>query len=420
MRILDDGSVGGVGHRRVEALHAAAHNAVEHLPDLPLQRLQAVLHGAAHGGELRGGLPHRGLPLSGERDGRRVDRLGEPLRALLERVDFLEEAAGIAPVLALPLLGEPVLERQERRRPRERPARRRGGEVVRLERRGAVRARDGRDERPRGEVQQAPHCVDGRGEARLVRARRGQAGPDGLQLPRRRPGAGHAPRERAEVRGGGGRGRGGGRARRGRAAPAAEGAVAVGGEEGGDAAPAPGGGRVVHEEDREVGQRLPRAAELALVDLVGGEQHGRRDAGEPHPAPDLVNPVAGGVAHVKRLHRALVVLPHQPLRQRASAAAAPRLGHDRPKLLLAQQERLEEPPDPRDGEEILPVPQLREADGHVALERLDLGLPAGREHGGGRRGVPAPGQQRAAEGGERGVGVGGGGALVVRSRHGRR
>ena len=66
-----------------------------------------------------------------------------------------------------------------------------------LERGATVRARDGGDEGQRGEVEHAAHGVD----------RRSEAGPDGLQLPRGGPSAGHAPREGAEV-GGGGRGRG--------------------------------------------------------------------------------------------------------------------------------------------------------------------------------------------------------------------
>jgi hypothetical protein len=53
--------------------------------------------------------------------------------------------------------------------------------VVRLERAPAVRAGDGGDERPRGEVEQGSHGVCRRAEARrLAPARRGQAGPNGL------------------------------------------------------------------------------------------------------------------------------------------------------------------------------------------------------------------------------------------------
>jgi FtsP/CotA-like multicopper oxidase with cupredoxin domain len=61
-----------------------------------------------------------------------------------------------------------------------------------------------------------------------------------------------------------------------------------------------------------------------------------------------------------------------------------RVGHNQPKLLLAPQERLEETPDPREGQEPFTVHQLREANGHMAMEFrkvcLEVGLPAGRQH----------------------------------------
>ncbi|BAT16018.1 Os12g0164450 [Oryza sativa Japonica Group] len=417
-----DGSI-GIAHGGVEALDAAAHDAVEHLAHLPLERLEPVSHGGAHGGELRRGLPHVGLPVAEERDRRRVDGVGKLLRGLLEDMDFLEEAAGVAPVLALSLLGEAFLQGEERRRPRERGAGRRRGEVVRLERGGAVGARDGGDERPRDEVEHAAHGVDGRREARLVRARRGQAGPDRLQLPRRRPRAGHAPREGAEV----GRGGGAGERRAGRGrARAAEGAVAVGREERRDAT-APGRRGVVHEQHREIGQRLARAAELALVDLPRREQHGRRDVREPLPPPHLINAIPRRVAHIERLDRPLMELHHQLLPGRRERAAASRLRHEHPELLLAQNKRLKKPPDPRHGQDLLPsttttttttaasplhLPrqELAEARREMALERLQVGLLA-RRHG---HVVAAQREEGAAEGeGRRGRRR----ALVFRHRH---
>uniref|UniRef100_A0A8R7QDE4 Uncharacterized protein n=1 Tax=Triticum urartu TaxID=4572 RepID=A0A8R7QDE4_TRIUA len=186
-------------HGGIEALHAAAHDAVEHLPHLLLQRLQPFPHGRAHGGELRRGLPQVGLPVPEERDGGRVNGVSELLCGFIKHVDFLEQAAGRAPLLALPLLGQAFLQGEERRRPGECGARWRHGQVVRQERAGAVRAWDGGDERPRREVEYAAHGIDRRHEAPLVGARRGQPGPDGLQLPRRRPRAGHAPGEGAEM-----------------------------------------------------------------------------------------------------------------------------------------------------------------------------------------------------------------------------
>lgn len=144
----------------------------------------------------------------------------------------------------------------------------------------------------------------------------------------------------------------------------AEGAVAV-------------GGGVIVEEDQEVRQCLPSAAELSLVDLPGHEQYRRCDAGKAHPAPHLADDVPGGVAHVERLHRTLVVLHHQPLRPHPASAASLRLvSHHHPKLLLTLQECLKETADPREGEEPLPNPQFREADSHMALECLEVSLPA--------------------------------------------
>ena len=206
----------------------------------------------------------------------------------------------------------------------------------------------------------------------------------------------------------------------GRRPRAAEGAVAVGGEDRGDpgAAAPRGGGRVVDEEHGEVGERLPRAAELALVDLPPGrrEQRGRGDAGEALPPARLVHPVARRVADVERPDGALPELRRQPLRLRRERPAAARLGRQHPELLLAQQERLQQAPDPLDGHELLlPAaagsPQVREVRGDVAVELLHLGLHAGRRHRRRSRrrgrGVAAEGEERAAEGGERGgVGVG--------------
>ncbi|OEL16083.1 hypothetical protein BAE44_0022898, partial [Dichanthelium oligosanthes] len=147
----------------------------------------------------------------------------------------------------------------------------------------------------------------------------------------------------------------------------------------------------------------------------------------------LVHPVPRRVADVERLHRALPELRDRLLagggRRRAGPAAAARLGHQHPELLLAQHERLQQAPDPRDGQEVLLLPaaagspQVREVRGDVGVELLDIGVDAGRRHprrGGRGRGVAAEGEEGAAEGGERGgVGVGRrGGALEVRGRHG--
>lgn len=193
----------GIVHGRVKAFDAAAYDAVEHLTHLLLERLQAIPHRCAHGGKLRGSLPQIGLPVPKERNGGSVDGIGELLGGFLKHLDFLEQAAGGAPLLALPLLGQAFLQGKERRRPGECRARRRGGKVVRQERAGAVRARDGGDERPGGEVEYASHGVDRGGKASLVRARRGEPCADGLQLARGGPGAGHAPGEGAEMGGGG-------------------------------------------------------------------------------------------------------------------------------------------------------------------------------------------------------------------------
>jgi len=163
-----------------------------------------------------------------------------------------------------------------------------------------------------------------------------------------------------------------------------------------------GGGVVIDEELGEVGERLARAAELALVDLRGAPQHGGGDVGEALPAAHLVDAVARGVADVERLDGALVELGHHLLGRRGQRAAAARLGHHDPELLLADDEGLEQAPDPGDGEELLapgscgpcrggvpsrvpPGEQLREGGRDVALERLEVGLLA-RRHGGG---VPA-------------------------------
>jgi len=53
---------------------------------------------------------------------------------------------------------------------------------------------------------------------------------------------------------------------------------------------------VTPPERGEVGERLTRAAELALVDLIGGPEHGRRDVSEVLQAADLVDAVTGRVA----------------------------------------------------------------------------------------------------------------------------
>src|SRR5438876_954702 len=71
-------------------------------------------------------------------------------------------------------------------------------------------------------------------------------------------------------------------------------------------------------------------------------------------AAHLVDAVPSGVADVERLDGALVELGDELLRGRRERPAAARLGHDDPELLLAQDERLEEPADPGDGEDLLP------------------------------------------------------------------
>ncbi|KAG2599062.1 hypothetical protein PVAP13_5KG412107 [Panicum virgatum] len=142
-----------------------------------------------------------------------------------------------------------------------------------LERGATVRARDGGDEGPRDEVEHAAHGVDRRSEARLVCAR-GAARPaptacscraadqvrDTLHKRERKweeeAEAVAVALATAERDGEACRARG------------AEGAVAVGGPEGRDAAAA-GRCGVVEEEPGEVGERLARAAELTLVDLRG-------------------------------------------------------------------------------------------------------------------------------------------------------
>ena len=63
---------------------------------------------------------------------------------------------------------------------------------------------------------------------------------------------------------------------------------------------------VVDEEPGEVGERLARAAELALVDLRGAPQNGGRDVGEALPAAHLVDAVASRVANVKQLDYTLM------------------------------------------------------------------------------------------------------------------
>jgi hypothetical protein len=386
----------GVDHRRVEPLHAAPHDAVEDLTDLFLERVEPVLHGSAHRGQLGRSSKDFGLTVAGEGgDGRRLDHLREPLRGLLQRVGLPEQAGGGAAVLAPALVGDAFLEREEGRRPGERGPRGRGWEVVHrlLHRGGAIGAGNGGNEGPRGEVQQGGHRVGG-GRHLVVRARRGgQAGADGLQLPCRGPRAGHAPRERAEV------GRGGRAAR-----AAAEGAVAAGREE---------RGGVVHEEEGgEVRERLPRAAELALADRPRRAEHGRRGAGEPRPPPDLTHPIPRGFAHVEGPHRALPELGHRLLRDEGAAAAP------RKELLVAREERAQQAPDPRGRQElrIVPVEEAREARGEAALERVEVGHVRRRRGVGGGWGVAVEGEEGAAEGGERGVGVGGR-SLVVRRRH---
>ncbi|RLM93849.1 hypothetical protein C2845_PM08G21320 [Panicum miliaceum] len=86
---------------------------------------------------------------------------------------------------------------------------------------------------------------------------------------------------------------------------------------------------VIDEEPGEVGERLTRVAELALVDIRGPPQHGARDVGEALPAAHLVNAVAHRVADVERLDGALVELSHHLL------------DHHDPELLLADDEGLE-------------------------------------------------------------------------------
>jgi hypothetical protein len=61
---------------------------------------------------------------------------------------------------------------------------------------------------------------------------------------------------------------------------------------------------VVDEEPGGVGERLTRAAELALLDIRGPPQHVGRDVGEALPAAHLVDAVARRAADVERLNDA--------------------------------------------------------------------------------------------------------------------
>jgi hypothetical protein len=243
----------GVVHGRI---HTAAHNAVEYLTHLPFQRLMAVQTAASSAAASR-----TSASLSPE------SRMGAASIASASLcADF--SSAWIS-------LSRPAEWRLSLRFPssaRRSCRARRGGAQGKAARGGAVRARDGGYERRGGG--RSPW----RRRARQGPRRAREAGPAGLELARRGPGAGDAPEEGAEVGGAGAGDRGAGRRR------AAEGAVAVAGE---------------------VGERLARAAELTLVDLL--PRRGRRDGGEALPAAHLVDAV-------ERPDGALVELGDEPLR----------------------------------------------------------------------------------------------------------
>ncbi|THU50265.1 hypothetical protein C4D60_Mb06t18360 [Musa balbisiana] len=171
-------------------------------------------------------------------------------------------------------------------------------------------------------------------------------------------------------------------------------------------------------------------ARVLLVEHEDGEFPVVRAEGHDHdlevlpPLPQLIDTIAHGVADVERLHGALEEVGHEAVHQGRRPAVAK---EDHPELLLADEEGVQEAPDPGYGEDLVAAAsEVVEEISDLVLEGIELPLLAGIDvvammcvHRVG--GVVSPQAQEGAaggrEGGRRALEVGGGHRHASKSPH---